>query len=127
MFIPDPGSELFHPRSQVKKIPDPVRYLGSELFYPGSQVKKFPDPGSTSKNLCIFNFKKWVLSSRKYDPKCSSRIRIKSPDLDFLPIPDTGSGSKKAPDPGSGSATLPPPLQFTSADTQPTLIIWASF
>ncbi len=43
---------------------------------------------------------KWFLSSRKYDPGCSSRIRIP----DFLPIPDPGV--KKAPDPGSGSATL---------------------
>jgi hypothetical protein len=57
------------------------------------------DPGSASKN---FNPKKWFLSSRKYDPGCSSRIL--DPDPDFLPIPDTGV--KKAPDPGSGSVTL---------------------
>jgi hypothetical protein len=40
------------------------------------------------------------LSSRKYDPGCSSRIRI----LIFLFIPDPGA--KKAQDPGLGSATL---------------------
>ncbi len=28
------------------------------------------------------------------------------PDLDFLPIPDSGSGGKRAKDPGSGPATL---------------------
>jgi hypothetical protein len=62
-----------------------------------------PDPGSASKNLStVFNPKKWFLSSREYDPGCSSRIP--DPDADFLPIPDPGV--KKAPDPGSGSATL---------------------
>jgi hypothetical protein len=40
-----------------------------------------------------------VLSSRKYDPGCSSRIRIPDPDPDFLPIPDPGSRGKK----GTGS------------------------
>ncbi len=46
------------------------------------------------KHLSIFKPKKLSLSSRKYDPGCSSRN----------PEPDTGV--KKAPDPGSGSATL---------------------
>jgi hypothetical protein len=43
------------------------------------------------------NPKKWFLSSRKYDPGCSSRIRM----LTFYPsrIPDPGV--KKAPDPRS--------------------------
>ncbi len=43
-----------------------------------------------------------ILSSRTYDPGCSSRIRI----LIFYPsrIPDPGV--EKTPDPGSGSATL---------------------
>jgi hypothetical protein len=42
----------------------------------------------------------------KYDPVCSSRIRIPDPDPDFYPsgIPDPGV--KMAPDPGSGSATV---------------------
>jgi hypothetical protein len=34
-----------------------------------------PDPGSASKNLSIL-IQKVFLSSRKYDPGCSSRIRI---------------------------------------------------
>jgi hypothetical protein len=62
-----------------------------------------PDPGS-SKNLSILTpkkAKKWFLSSKKYDPGCSSRIP--DPDADFLPsrtrIPDPGV--KKAPNPGS--------------------------
>jgi hypothetical protein len=60
-----------------------------------------PESGSTSKNFCILT-NKIFLSSRKYDPGCSSRIRI----LIFYPslIPD--QGVKKAPDPGFGSATL---------------------
>jgi hypothetical protein len=62
------------------------------------------DPGSALKSLSILTQKKWFLSSRKYDPGCSSRIP--DPDADFYPsrIPDPGV--KKAPDPGSGFATL---------------------
>jgi len=72
--IPDPGSEL-----SPSRIPDPHQRI-----------------------LSILTPKKWYLSSRKYDPDCSSQIP--DPDADFLPIPDPGV--KKAPDPGSGSATL---------------------
>jgi hypothetical protein len=55
--------------------------------YLESRVRIFsiPDPGSASKNLSILIQK--ILSSRKYDPGCSSRI------------PDPGV--KKAQDPGS--------------------------
>jgi hypothetical protein len=83
MFIPDPGSDFF-----------PSRIL--------DRTDSIPDPGSASKNLSILTRKQWFLSSRKYDPGCSSRIS--DPDADFLPIPDPEV--KKAPDPGSGSATL---------------------
>jgi hypothetical protein len=69
-------------------IPDP----GSEFFPSRIRIKEFK----------YFNPKKWFLSSRKYDPGCSSRIR--DPDPDFIPIPDPDV--KKAPDPGSGFATL---------------------
>ncbi len=50
----------------------------SNFLYPGSWI---PDP------------KKWFLSSRKYDPGCSSRIRV----LIFYPsrIPDPGVKTKK--------------------------------
>jgi hypothetical protein len=37
--------------------------------------------------------KKWFLSSKKYDPGCSSRIP--DPDADFLPISDPGSRGQK--------------------------------
>jgi hypothetical protein len=79
MFIPDPGSDFFPSRIQTFSI---------------------PDPGSSSKNLSILtpkNQKKWFLSSKIYDPDCSSRIRM----LTFYPsrIPDPGV--KKAPNPGS--------------------------
>jgi hypothetical protein len=83
MFIPDPGSEFFPSR-----IPDPI------FFHPGSRIR--------IKELKYFNQKKWFLSTQKYDPGFSSRIR--TPDPDFLPIADPGV--KKAPDPGTGSATL---------------------
>ncbi len=70
--------------------------------HPGSQIRtvSIPDPGSASKNLTILTPKKpkkWFLSSRKYDPCCSSRIP--DPDADFLPIPDPGSRIQK----GTGS------------------------
>ncbi len=67
-------------------------YPGSDFFPSRILIKKFK----------YFNPKKWLLSSMKYDPGCSSRIRI----LTFYPsrIPDPGV--KKAPDAGSGSATL---------------------
>ncbi len=69
-------------------IPDPT------FFHPGS---------SSSKNLRILTPKKpkkWFLSSKKYDPVCSSRIP--DPDADFLHIPYPRSriqGSKRHPIP----------------------------
>jgi hypothetical protein len=85
-------------------------YPGSEFFHSGSRVIKIPEPGSgyASKNIpiSIYNPEKLFRSSRKYDPGCSSRIRIPNPDLDFLPIPVTGVKKAPDPDPGPGSATL---------------------
>ncbi len=73
---------------------------------PGS--KRFLDPGSASasKNFSILT-QKLFLSSRKYYPGCSSRIR----DHGFLPVPDPKSRGQKGtglriPYPGSGSVTL---------------------
>ncbi len=86
--VADPGC-LF--RIRPFSIPDP----GSELSPSRIRIKEF-------KYFNPKKAKKWFLSSRKYDPGCSSRIP--DPDADFLPIPDPGA--KKAPDPGSGSATL---------------------
>jgi hypothetical protein len=52
MFIPDPGSEFFHPRYRVKKIPDPGS--GSRFFtHPDPGVKKAPDPRSGSAKLIV--------------------------------------------------------------------------
>jgi hypothetical protein len=88
--VADPGC--------LSRIPDPT------FFRSGSRIRtvSIPDPGSASKNLGILTQKKpkhWFLSSRKYDPGCSSRIP--DPDADLLPsrIPDPGV--KKALDPGS--------------------------
>jgi hypothetical protein len=52
----------------------------------------YPDHGSASKNLSILNPTKLFLSSRKYDPGCSSRILI------FYPFWIPNPGVKKAPD-----------------------------
>ncbi len=78
--------------------------------YPGSRIRLFsiPDPNFFISDphqriwLGYFNPKNCFLRSRKYDPVCSSWIRI----LIFYPsrIPDLGV--KKAPDPVSGSVTL---------------------
>jgi hypothetical protein len=65
------------------------------IFYPsriqGSERQPDPESGSASKNLSIFNPKKWFLISRKYDPGCSSLIP--NPDLDFCTHP--GSRGQK--------------------------------
>ncbi len=76
MFIPDPT--FFHP--------------GSELSPSRIRIKEFK----------YFNPKKWFLSSRKYIPGCSSRIRM----LTFYPFRAPDPVVKKVPDPGSGSADL---------------------
>jgi hypothetical protein len=69
-------------------------------------VLRIRDPGAgffpsriRIKEVKYFNPQKWFLSSRKYDPGCSSRIWILDPDPDFLPIPDPGSRGQK----GTGS------------------------
>jgi hypothetical protein len=65
-------------------------YPGFEFFPSRIRIKEFK----------YFNPKKLFLSTRKYDPGCSSRVRI----LIFYPPQDPGV--EKAPDTGSGSATL---------------------
>ncbi len=72
--------------------PDP----GSEFFYSGSRIPIHIE------ELKYFEPKKFFPSPRKYDPGCSSRVRIPDPDLDFLPIPDHGSSGQK----NTGSGTL---------------------
>jgi hypothetical protein len=92
MFI-----RLVNVRDSVLRIRD---------VYPGSRIRLFsiPDPNCLHhgsrilikefKYIRYFNTKKtknWYLSSKKYDPGCSSQIP--DPDADFPPIPDPGSGS----------------------------------
>jgi hypothetical protein len=75
-------------------------YPGSDFFPSRIRTVSIPDPGSSSKNLSILTpkkAKKWFLSSKKYDPGCSSRIP--DPDADFLP--SRIQGSKRRPIPGS--------------------------
>ena len=80
-----------------------IRYPGSEFFHPGSRIHGQKDSGSRIririKKLTYLLPKKLFLSSRKYDPGCSSRIRI----LIFYPFQIPDPGVKKAPDTGSGS------------------------
>jgi hypothetical protein len=83
--VADPGC-LSRIRLYSTRIPDP------NCLHPGSRIRikeyKYFDPKKPQK---------WFLSSRKYDPGCSSRIP--DPDADFLPIPDPGSRGQK----GTGS------------------------
>ncbi len=71
MFIPDPT--FFHPGSELS--PSRIRIKEFKYFNP-----KKP--------------KKWFLSSRKYDPGCSSRIRM----LTFYPSRIQGSKRHRIPD-----------------------------
>ncbi len=68
-------------------------YPGFEFFPLRIRIFFIPDP--YKKKLSIFNPKKWFLSSRKYDPGCSSRIRI----LTFYPSRIQGSKRHRIPDP----------------------------
>jgi|688.fasta_scaffold2392201_1 hypothetical protein len=80
------GSDMF--------IPDP----GSEFFHPGSRIQRLKDPGSASKNLSIFKPEKLFLSCRipymiwDVHPGSGSR---------FFSHP--GSCGKKAQDPRYGT------------------------
>jgi hypothetical protein len=78
MFIPDPGSEFFHP---------------------GSRISGQKDPGSASKNLNIFNAKNcfYALGKMIWDDNPGSGFFSHSRSR--TPIPDPTA--KKAPDPGS--------------------------
>ncbi len=87
-----------YPRSDFfpSRIPDPGSWIPDpNCLHSGSRIH--------IKQFKYFNPKKpkkWFLSSRKYDPGCSSRIP--DTDADFLPIPDPRSrGSKRhrIPDP----------------------------
>jgi hypothetical protein len=88
-WIPNPN--FFHPVSQI---------LDQNFFHPGFLIPdlNFFHPRSwipeRIKEFKYFNQKKWFLSSQKYDPSFTSRIRIPNLDPDFLPIPDPNSGSQ---------------------------------
>jgi hypothetical protein len=73
MFIPDPGSEVFPSRIRIFSI---------------------PDFESASNYLSILT-QTWFLSSWKYDPSCSYRIRI----LILYPSRIQGSKRHRIPDP----------------------------
>jgi hypothetical protein len=60
------GSGMFIPGSRIRLFPS--RILDPSCLHPGSRI---PDPGSSSRTP---KQKKWFLSSKKYDPGCSSRI-----------------------------------------------------
>ncbi len=91
-------------RKKISKIHGQCCESGVFILDPGSE---FFNPGSL---LYIKEFKYFkpnysFISSRKYDPGCSSRIMIfYRSRIRIFPIPDPGF--KKAPDPGSGSATM---------------------
>jgi hypothetical protein len=77
---------------------------GSRIIYSGSLFFPSPDPGSKRsgsriririKDFKYLQPKKLFLSSRKYNPGCSSRIRI----LIFYPFRIQGSKRHRIPDP----------------------------
>jgi hypothetical protein len=72
-------------------IPDPT------FFYPGSELSPSRIRIKEFKYFNAQKIKKWFLSSGKYDPGCSSRIRM----LTFYPsrIPDPGVKKALDPDP----------------------------
>jgi hypothetical protein len=72
-----PGSDFFHP--------------GSDFFHPGSELSPSRILVKEFKYFNPKKVKKWFLSSKKYDPRCSSLI------------PDPDPGVKKAPNPGSAT------------------------
>jgi hypothetical protein len=76
MFMPDAGSEFFHPGSRI-------------------QSQKDPGSGAASNNLNILFPNNLFLRSRKHDPGCSSW----TPDPGVKKTPDPGPGSAS----GSGS------------------------
>ncbi len=96
-------------------------YTGSDLFPSRIRIFSIPVPGSTSKNFKYFNPKKWFLSSRKYDPGCSSRIRIQT----FFPsrIPYPGSRGQST---GSRISVLDPQHWFWSGPLLGILLSRAS-
>jgi hypothetical protein len=96
------GSECFPTR-----IPDLHQSILTSVADPGC-LSRIPDPNCLHpgsririKEFKYSNQKKLFLNSRKYDPGCSSQIRIRDLDPDVFSIPDPGSRGQKAPDPGS--------------------------
>jgi hypothetical protein len=82
------------PNQGVKSEHSQVQYCGSGMFIPdsnffhsGSGSELFPSR-IRIKEFKYFNTKKWFLSSRKYDPGCSSSIRIKWSKRQRIPNPD---------------------------------------
>ncbi len=72
-------------------------YISVSIPDPGFRGKKISDPGSgsASRSLSIFNSKKLLVNFRKYDPECSSRLRI----LIFSPSRIRRSKWRGIPDP----------------------------
>jgi len=81
-FFPDP--QIFPYDPQIL-----YQYCWSGMF--------IPHPGAK-----FFHPKKWFPSSGKYDPDCSSRIRI----LTFYPSRNQGSKRHRILDPGSATLSL---------------------
>ena len=82
--IPDPGSYFFPSRILLFSIPDPGFELSpSRILAPHQSIL-------TSKKA-----KKWFLSSKKYDPGCSSRIPDPGSGYRISPMPDPGSRGQK--------------------------------
>ncbi len=114
--IPDPDADFLPSR-----IPDPT------FFHPGSRIRtvSIPDPGSRIlKEFKYFNpkkAKKWFLSSKKYDPGCSSRIPDPWSGCWLSPIPDPGSRGQK-----STQSRIPDPQHWKKLQLKKKLDIFLS-
>ncbi len=76
----------------LSRIPDPT------FFHPGSRIRTVSIPDPHQRILSILTpkkAKKWFLSSKKYDPGCSSRILDPGSGCWLSPIPDPGSRGQK--------------------------------
>ncbi len=75
-------------------VADPGCFSRSQIrlvFHPGFRIRicRIPDPGPRIriKKFKYFHLKKWFLSSRKYNPGCSSQIPDLDPDFLFFREP----------------------------------------
>ncbi len=82
---PDPGGQKGPTKIDKSSVADPgckSRIPDPNFFHPESRIRV--------KEFKFINPKDWFLRSRKYDPGCSSRIRIQGSKRHRIPVRNTG-------------------------------------